>query len=162
MDVSETLPPTEPAPERRAPFRLPADYYSSPVSEVRPVFDKWVPYGCGTAAILFVVLLFLGGALAGSGGLGRFLDTMFSMMQTELTGSFATDVTPQQRAAFDAEYAKFRTNVRANRLDLSKMQNFLKTMSASQEDKKVTRGEVDELTKQLHDLNAAATKPPSS
>ena len=29
--------------------RLPADYYASPVSEVTPLFPRWVPLGCGIA-----------------------------------------------------------------------------------------------------------------
>ena len=154
--MSETLPPPAAAPEPRAPFRLPADYYTAPVSEVRPVFSKWVPFGCGTLAMLFVLLLFIGGAVAGSGGLGSAFEAIFSMMESEMTSAFAADVTPQDRAAFAAEYSKFRTNVGANRIDLTMMQTFLKSVTTSQEDQKLTADEVRQLTKELHDLNAAA------
>jgi hypothetical protein len=154
--VSEILPPTDVPSQPRAPFRLPADYYSAPVSEVRPVFDKWVPYGCGTAAIVFVLLLFIGGALAGSGGLGSLFEPIFSMMESEMTGAFAANVTPQDRTAFGAEYAQFRANVRENRIDMTKMQTFLKSVSAAQQDQKLTADEVRQLTKELHDLNTAA------
>jgi hypothetical protein len=159
--VSETLPTPEPAPLPRAPFRLPpfrlpADYYSSPVAEVRPVFDKWVPFGCGTLAMIFVAFLFIGGAFAGRGGMGSLFDAVFSMMQSELTNAFTKDVTPPQRSAFDAEYTAFRANLRANRVELPKVQELLKTVSAAQEDSKVTTDEVQRLTKEMHALNAAA------
>jgi hypothetical protein len=158
--VSETLPPPEPVPAPRAPFRLPGDYYSSPVSEVTPVFEKWVPFGCGTAAMLFVAVLFIGGAFAGRGGMGRLFDSVFSMMQHELTNAFAGDVTAAQRSAFDTEYAKFRANLRDNRIELTKVQAFLKTVTAADEDKKITAGEVDHLTKDMRDLNSAALRRP--
>lgn len=154
--MSEFLPPPEPEPQPRAPFRLPADYYSAPVSEVRPVFDKWVPFGCGTAAILFVLVLFAGGVFAGRGGMEMLFDTVFSMMQKELTEAFAADVNPQERTAFDAEYTKFRTNVRDNHIELTKVQTFLKSVTEAEEDKKLTGDEVRRLTTELHALNAGA------
>jgi hypothetical protein len=156
IHVSETFPPPEPAAAPRAPFRLPGDYYTAPVSEVRPVFEKWVPFGCGTLAILFVLVLFIGGAFAARGGMGSLFDSVFSIMQGELTNALAADVTPQQRTALNTEYQRFRANVRANRLDMARVQTLLKSMSEVSEDKKVTGAEAQRLTNELHDLNASA------
>jgi hypothetical protein len=159
--VSETLPPPEPAPlpaARRAPFRLPGQYYEAPVSEVTPVFHKWVPYGCGSAAIAFVVLLFIGGAFAGKGGVGPLLDFAFGMMEKELEAGYAPDATPSQRTAFESEYNKLRTNLRANRLDLARVQTLLRSISDAQEDKKLTGSELQRLTKDMQELNGRARR----
>jgi hypothetical protein len=88
--------------------------------------------------------------------MGMLFDTVFSMMQKELTAGFAADVNPQERAAFDAEYTKFRTNVRDNHIDLTKVQTFLKSVTEADEDKKLTGDEVRRLTTELHALNAGA------
>jgi acetate kinase len=59
--VDETMPelgsPPEPPPPPapRLPFRVPADYYATP--ERAPVLPRFVPFGCGTAAIVFIVAL---------------------------------------------------------------------------------------------------------
>jgi hypothetical protein len=163
--VSETFPPPEPAPPAppsvaapRAPFRLPGDYYESPLSEVKPVFPRWVPIGCGAASIVFVVLLFIGGSFAGGGGVGRVLDFAFDMMQAELMKAYGPDVTPAQRSAFEHEYAALRANLRANRLDLAKVQALLRSISDAQEDKKLSSAEVTRLTNEMTALDAAAKK----
>ena len=43
--------PSAPEP-RPLPFHRPADYYAAPLSEVRPIFPRWVPFGCGSASLV--------------------------------------------------------------------------------------------------------------
>src|SRR2546422_5498937 len=90
------------------PFRRPADYYSSPVGEARPLFPRWVPYGCGTASIILLLLVFALGAAFSSGALGGLLELMFASMQGEIDKMFTPDVNAEQKAAFDAELKKMR------------------------------------------------------
>jgi len=67
--LDEMMPQAAPAPEPppppapRLPFRLPADYYASPEPPPR-VFPRAVPFGCGMAAIVFIVVLFVAASMA--------------------------------------------------------------------------------------------------
>ena len=49
-------PPPPPAP--RLPFQLPAEYYASPERRP-PALPRAVPFGCGTAAIVFLIVFFV-------------------------------------------------------------------------------------------------------
>src|SRR5579884_1621991 len=79
------------------PFRRPADYYSSPVGEKKPLFPRWVPFGCGSAAIVLLVVVFLAGIFAAHGGMGQLLDLMFGQMQGDIDKMFTKDVQPAQK-----------------------------------------------------------------
>jgi len=125
---------------------------------VKPVFPKWVPYGCGAAAMFFVLLLFIGGAFAGKRGAGPLVDFFLGGMQTELTTAYAADASPQQRTSFESEYQKLRANARANRLDLAGVQKLLTSISEAQSDHKITGEELQRLTKELQELNSHARK----
>jgi hypothetical protein len=153
--LSETIPPPETLPDRHPAFRLPADYYTAPADEVRPVFPRWMPLGCGGAALVFLVLLFIGGAWAGGGGFGSVLDWVLGKMEPELTSSYTPDVTPTQRTAFEREYAHLREGVRNNKVDLVKMQKVLQSISEASSDKKLTSDEVVKLTKQMSEASKA-------
>jgi hypothetical protein len=127
-------------------FRLPADYYSAPLSEVRPIFPKWVPYGCGAASAVFLVLLFVSGALIGGARLGAGVDFIIGISLGELRGMFTPDVTTDQKDAFESQVKAMREAVRTNRVQVSKVQPFLQEMRTSISDKKVTPDEVQKLT----------------
>src|SRR5437763_12118625 len=94
--------------ETSAPFRRPADYYSTPIGDAKPLFPRWVPYGCGTAAIVFLIVVCAGGFFAVHGGMGQLLDMMFGSMQTEIDKMFTKEVSPAQKAAFEREMKTMR------------------------------------------------------
>ena len=146
----DTLPPIPPEP---APFRRPADYYSSPADEVRPIFPRWVPFGCGTAS--FVLLLLLVGAAIGvsSGAFSSVFDMAFGSMQTDIDKMMTPDVKPPQKAAFDNEMKTMRASVRAGKLKIDRMQPLMRTMRDVVSDQRVTGPEVDRLTHELHTIN---------
>jgi hypothetical protein len=147
-------PPVETPPEPAAdplPFRRPADYYATPGSDRRPLFPKWVPIGCGWAALLFVVLLFVAGALAPKSGSA--LDWVFGKIETDMTPHFTKNVTPTQKAAFAAEMKTLRASAKAGKLKLDKTQTFLKLCTDVDSDEKIDPAEADKLIAAVRDVN---------
>jgi hypothetical protein len=141
--------------EPKLPFRRPADYYSTPIGETKALFPRWVPYGCGAAAIVILIVVFIGGVFAVRGGMGQLLDMMFGSMQTEIDKMFTKDVSPAQKAAFEREMKTMRDTVRHNRLPVDRLQPLLRTMRDATSDEHVTPAEADELTKEMHAINSA-------
>ena len=148
-------PPEGEHPSAALPFRRPADYYSSPVGEARPLFPRWVPYGCGTASIILLLMVFALGAAFSRGALGELLEVMFATMQGEIDKMFTPDVNAAQKAAFDAEMKKMRDSIRTNRLTLDRMQPLLRTMREVASDERVTPAEAEQLTREMHEINNA-------
>src|SRR6185295_16563959 len=124
--LSDITPVISPDPEPPAlpppslPFRRPADYYSSPVGEVRPLFPKWVPFGCGTAAIVGLLVVFGLGIAVSRGGMGELFNFMFASMQGEMDKMFTKDVKPADKMAFEAEMKAMRESVRQNRISVDR------------------------------------------
>lgn len=145
-------------PANRGRSQRPAEYYSSPVT-ARPLFPKWVPLGCGTVSLLFILLLFLGGSLVSNGGIAKFLDFSFAQMQGEVDRMFASDVTPDQRKAFDAETNRLRANIKAQKVQLKNLQPLLDSMKDAISDKLVNAAETNEMMKLMRAANAEAERP---
>jgi hypothetical protein len=135
------------------PFRRPADYYSTPVGDARPLFPRWVPYGCGTASIIVLLVVFALGAAVSTGALGELLDLMFGPMQGEIDRMFTPDVKPQQRVALDAEMKTMRAAIRANRLSLDRLQPLLRSMRDASSDEHITSQETEQLIHEIHEIN---------
>jgi hypothetical protein len=140
-------PPPPPAP--RLPFRLPADYYASPDAPPR-VFPRAVPFGCGTAAIVFIVALFVAASMA-----DRFMPWLFGYMKSEVDGQFTKDVPAAQRAEFDKEFSDLIARLRTGKAKVAGLKPFLEKLRDASMDDKVTPEE----TKQLIDALRAAKKP---
>jgi hypothetical protein len=145
-----TAPPPEPAADP-LPFRRPADYYSTPEVNRRPLFPRWVPVGCGWAAVVFIILLFIGGALAPKSG--SVLEWLFAKIQTDMTPHFAKNVTPAQKAEFAAEMQTLRASAKAGKLKLDKTQTFLKLATEVDSDEKIDPAEADKLIAAVRDVN---------
>jgi len=146
------------APEPRSlPFRRPADYYAAPLSEVRPLFPRWVPYGCGTASLLVIVVLFMAGTFAGSGKAGSLFAMLFGTMQDEIRGMLTKDVTPAQKAALDAEFKTMRGKLAAGSVSMDRLQPVLRAIRDASMDSKITPDEAAKLTRAAHDVNSVAT-----
>lgn len=143
------LPPEPPADS--LPFRRPADYYATPGSDLRPIFPRWVPAGCGWAALVFVILLFAVGAFAPRSG--SILDMLFGKIQDDMTPHFTKDVTPLQKAEFNAEMKTLRAAASAGKLKLDKTQSFLKLATEVDGDEKIDPVEADKLIAALRDVN---------
>jgi hypothetical protein len=148
-------PPTEaPPPEPPAdtlPFQRPADYYAASGTTLRPLFPKWVPIGCGWAAVAFVVLFFIAGALAPKSGTA--LDWVFGKIETDMTPHFTKSVTAAQKAEFAAEMKTLRASAKSGKLKLDKTQTFLKLATDVDADEKIDPAEVDKLIAAVRDVN---------
>jgi len=144
--------PTAPEP-RPLPFRRPADYYSAPLSEVRPIFPRWVPFGCGAASLVAVLVLFAGGAVAGSGKGGALFATLFGAMGDEIKGMFAKDVTAPQKTAFDAEMKTLRANLAGGKVSIDQLQPLLQGIRDASMDNSVSGAEAERLTRAARDVN---------
>jgi hypothetical protein len=150
------LPPAAP---NTAPFRLPADYYSTDLSAVRPIFPRWVAFGCGIAAIGLILLLVVAGAwLAGGGGVIA-IDWMFGQLHTELKPMLAKDVTAGQKSRLDGEIKTLRANMKSGKVTFQQAQPVLQVLQKVIGDQTVTKAEVDQLNGALDAANAGATKP---
>jgi hypothetical protein len=147
-------PPVAPSPAPEVdtlPFRRPADYYSTAGTNLRPLFPRWVPAGCGWASLVFVVVLFVAGALAPRSG--SVLDWLFGKIQDDMTSHFARDVTPDQKAAFATEMKTMRAAASAGKLKLEKTQSFLHMATEVDSDEKIDHAEADKLIVALRDVN---------
>lgn len=159
LDESVTVAVPHGTPPRS--FRLPADYYTAPWSDVRPLFPRWVPVGCGTAAAVILVLLFAGGAIVSGPRLAQLMDYILGTSLGELKGMYAADVTPGQKNQFDAEVNRLRDGLRSDKVSLQNLQPFLKTMESAIADKKVTAAEMETLTKSAREaVSKGKTVPP--
>lgn len=145
-DEPAPAPPSDPAPRS---FRLPADYYASPATDIRPIFGKRVPFGCGIAAIVFLIGLSVFAAVISRSGFGKLIALLIAPSATAIPQLYASDVTPQERKALEDAMAAFRGKVRANQIPLPKVQPVLQEIQGAIGDHKIDRAEVHELTDQL-------------
>ncbi len=146
--------PVAPRPEPAGaplPFRRPADYYAAPGSDLRPLFPRWVPIGCGWAALVFVIALFAAGAFLPRSG--SMLDWIFGKMQDDITTHFTVAVTPVQKADFAAGMKTMRAAAIAGKLKLDKTQSFLKLATDVDADEKIDHAEADKLIAALREVN---------
>src|SRR5436305_1140681 len=100
--------------------RLPADYYADPLSEVRPIFPRWVPLGCGAAAAVFLVLGFAAGAVIMHTGLGKIMAFFVGVSTGELAPLMRKDVTPAQRQALNQELSQLTKNLETDKTNLQR------------------------------------------
>jgi hypothetical protein len=145
----------EPAPlPPSLPFRRPADYYSSPAGEARPLFPKWVPYGCGSAAIVALIIVFALGVAVSRGMLGPMFELMLATTQAEIDKMFTRDVKPADKQAFDAEMKTMRDLVRDNRVSMEQLQPLLRMIREAISDERVTPAETQQLIREIHTIIA--------
>lgn len=153
--MSDIAPPPQP----QSSFRLPADYYCAAAVDLKPLFPRWVPLGCGWASALFLVVLFAGASFVSGGGLGQFMDMLLGMMAGEITEMYASTVTEEQKKALEAEIDRLGENVRTNRLPATRVQDVLGTISEVSRDRTITPEEVQRLTGVVREANRPVTKP---
>jgi hypothetical protein len=139
-------------------IRLPADYYSSPAAEVRPIFPKWVPMGCGIAAAAFLLVGFVGGAVVMHTGLGKIFSFVLDLSISEMQPLFARDVTPGQKQALNSELSQLSKNLESEKTTLARLQPVLQTMKEAMNDKKITPAEALKITADAHAANQPAPK----
>ena len=144
FDDSAALPP--PPTTAKRSFRVPSDYYSAPLADVKPVFPRWVPYGCGSAALAFVLLLFAAGAIISGPAIGQFLDFIMGVTLGELRPMIASDVPASEKEEFEAEVSRMREGMRTGKVPVQQVQPFLNAMQKVVSDEKVTLQELESLT----------------
>ncbi len=118
----------------------------------------WVPYGCGTAAIVTLLVVFGLGIAISRGGMGQLFDLMFATMQTEIDKRFTKDVKPADKTAFDAEMKAMRDSVRENRISVDRLQPVLRTLRDVVSDERVTPAETEQVTQEIREINRTAKK----
>ena len=144
-------PPPASSPVTSRSFRLPAQYYCAPLSEVRPIFPKWVPYGCGAAAAVFLLLLFASGSLLSGPKFAELLDFVLGTSLGELRPLMANDISAEEKERFESEVKVLREGLRKGEVPIARVQPFLKAMSKAISDQVVEREELERLTKAAHD-----------
>ncbi|HKO56384.1 MAG TPA: hypothetical protein VJ276_10935 [Thermoanaerobaculia bacterium] len=140
-------PPTAPS------VRLPADYYCAPSSEIRPIFPRWVPLGCGSASVAFVVLLFAGGVWVQHGGLEKLMDFALGMMTGEMAAVYDKDVSDAEKQALSEAMAAYRANIRTDKVPLLTVQPVMDALQPAIADKRLTREEIRHLTETIRKAN---------
>lgn len=124
---------------------LPADYYSTPPSESKRL-PKWATYGCGGAALLFVLLLFGGALLLTGPRVAGAIDFVIGMTLGEMRGMYAAEVTQPEKDRLESDIEAMREGLRAGRVPTPEVQPFLKTVQEAIADKSVTRSEVQQIS----------------
>ncbi len=155
----EQIVPPDPAPTA-LPFRLPADYYSSPSADANRIVPRWIPFGCGAAALVFLLGLFAAGAFVTGGGGAAIIGFFFDTMQGDVERLFTPDVTPSMRADFEREWKRLETNMTSRRVPLDKFQGVLLQMQEAIEDKHVDGSELEKLTGKIRSVNEAVERKP--
>lgn len=135
------------------PYVLPSDYYSS--ATPNRVLPQWAPFGCGAAAIVVLIIVFVGGAFLSSGGFTDFMDFAIGMSVSEMKGQYATDVSAAQKKSLDEEIERMRKNLREERIALPAIQPFLELLRQAASDKKVTVEETANLEGLVRRINAS-------
>src|SRR2546429_9974111 len=91
-------PESPPPPAPRLPFQLPAEYYASPERR-RPALPRAVPFGCGTAATAFLIVVFVAGMYS-----DRFMPWLFGYLQSEMDGQFTKKQTRAQKDTVNDQF----------------------------------------------------------
>lgn len=140
-------------------FRKPADYYTSPIDESARVFPRWVPFGCGSASIVLLIVLALVAVGVSKGAFGQLFEYVFAQMQGELDKMMTPDVTPPQKAGLDREMKTMRDAIRTNKLKIDRLQPLMRDIRDISADERVTSAEVQRLTRELQALNQPPAPP---
>jgi hypothetical protein len=148
MTVTET-------PAKR-PFVWPAEYYSS--GSPKPVLPAWAPFGCGAAAVVVLLVVFIGGALVTSGGLAEFMDMAVGMSVAEMKGQYAADVSAARKQSLDAEITLLRANLSEEKITIPQLQPFFELLRNASADKKVTAPEAANLEAAARMINGHAKR----
>jgi hypothetical protein len=147
-------PPTETAPQPAPSSRRPADYYSSPPGT--RIFPQWVPFGCGGASVLVLLIVFLGGSYLAGGGFTDLMDMMFGMTMGEMRGMYQADVQPAHKEQLEAEIKTMREHLRTERISVQSLQPLLQTMQKATADEKLTADEVGKILTATRRVNSSA------
>jgi hypothetical protein len=150
---SLTPPPAPVSNTGQRGFPLPAEYYSAPPGDRRPLFAPWAATGCGVAAVVLLIAVFAAGYFAAHGGATQLMTWFISSSRKDITAMYAKDVTAGQKADFDREMAALQTNMGAKRIRLEGLQPVLRDMRDAMLDDKVTSDEVKKLVTDLQTAN---------
>jgi hypothetical protein len=134
-------------------FPLPAEYYSAPPGDRRPLFAPWAATGCGIAAVVLLIAVFTVGYVAAHGGATQLMTWFISSSRKDIAGMYAKDVTAAQKADFDREMTALQANFVAKRIRLEGLQPVLRDMRDAMLDDKVTPDEVKKLVTDLQTAN---------
>jgi hypothetical protein len=136
-----------PSPETPPRARvLPAEYYEAPVDESRRLVPRWMVFGCGGAAALALLVMFASSFFVTKAGLGEMFDFMLSMTQSEAVRSYAADVPQASRAAYEAEVAAVRKDLKEGKLTPARLDPLLQELQSAMSDKLLRADEVERLT----------------
>lgn len=135
-------------------FVRPADYYSTATPD--RVLPRWATFGCGSASIAFLLILFLGSMFITSGSIAGFFDLMIGKSVADVKGLYATDIPPTIRDSFDAEITRMRENLREDRLSITALQPFLQALREISSDRRVTAPELERATAEARKLNESS------
>jgi hypothetical protein len=147
---------TAPETNEKRRFVWPSDYYSS--ATPAPVIPRGVAYGCGGAALLALIVIFVLGAALSGGGFNRFLDMSLGMSLGEMRGMYAAEVTPQRKASLEAEIEKMRVSLRSEKVSVVNLQPFLEGLRSAVADDRVTAQEAMLLEESVRKINAGVRR----
>lgn len=122
------------------------------------MFPRSVRIGCGSAAAVLLLVVFVGGALMARGGMGKIMDLVLGMMQNEIAPMYAKDVTPAQRQDLDRELTLLRQNLRAGRVPVSDLNPVMMSLRDAVGDDVLTPPEVDRLVSEIRKTNEGKKK----
>lgn len=135
----------------RAPFQLPADYYSTPPVATLP---RWLPYGCGGVSLFALLLIFGVGAFLSGGGFAVLLDYILVTTTAEIKTMYASDVTADEKRDFEQSMKALSAHIDSGKVSPADVQELLRTIVNVSADRKATKHEIRTLTALAHKANA--------
>lgn len=133
---------------------MPAEYYSAPTPD--PLLPRWASYGCGAASVLFLAVVFIGGAYLARGGYADLMDLALGMSIGEMRGMYADDLPPERKRSLEDEIAAMRNNLREGKISVMHLQPFLNALRDAVSDERVTTDEAVRLQETARTINARA------
>jgi hypothetical protein len=110
---------------------------------------------------VLLVVVFAGGALVMTVGIGKLTATVMTSSYAELRPMYGADVPPAKRAQLDAIFDGISRDLATDKLAFSKLEPLLNTMRDAMADKKVTNAEADQLLAKVQEMRKPAGKPSS-
>jgi hypothetical protein len=156
-EATGTPEPAEAPEERPEAAELPAEFTAAPAarsvrwdSGARP--GKWTTIGCGLGLIILIGLLF-----AGSNLLRKAVWATFAGTSRQLVANLPGDLPPGERMRLQRNLDRFEVQVKRRTDDYADLGEFHTLARELLEDRRLTRGEVNDLNEFLE-----SKLPPSS
>ena len=101
--------------------------------------------GCGIASAVLLLMVFIGGAIVMSMGVGKLFAMLLDTSHSDMKTMYGPDVTHAKRERVDAAIDGLSRDLAADKLAYVKLEPLLTSMRDAMADKRITNAEADQL-----------------